>query len=68
MKTFEFTEEQVSLLKRCVEQKVESLRECNTRHDIDYLRNKYEKDVDEFIAYNKETIGKLETLYNYLNS
>ena len=68
MKTFEFTDEQIKMLAKCIEHRQDNLRYINQ-----VLREARKNEIlsDELIAkYNKnrEEILCLQTLLNYINS
>lgn len=68
MKTFEFTEEQIKMLAKCIEH-----RQDNRRYINQVLREARKNEIlsDELIAKyntNHEEILRLQTLLNYINS
>ena len=68
MKTFEFTEEQIKMIAKCIEHRQGYLEEVNRVY-----REMREKEVwgDDIVKYyndNSEQIVCLQTLLNYINS
>lgn len=64
MKTFEFTEEMCAIISDALQDKItmwENHNEVLQMHGNDDV-------VDNYVMKNREKIGKLQTLLNYINS
>lgn len=68
MKTFEFTEEQIQMLAKCIEHRQGYLEEVNIVYREMREKGVWGDDVVRYYTDNSEKIVRLQTLLNYINS
>lgn len=68
MKTFEFTEEQIKMIAKCIKHRQGCLEEVNRVYREMREKGIWGDDIVQYYNDNSEQIMCLQTLLNYINS